>query len=263
MAVDDNDNTGYQLNEDEETVYEPEEEHYGTGSDEPDSPKKKPSRKKAIIAIIIIAVVLFFGYKIIHSIGGKKELKPISVPSVTKTTAAITPAPIATSASATKAAEPVAKTDGTIGKIKQLQQQSSTAIDALKQQQQSNQAALQKLHQKLSNINERIESIQNLTQSTSSKIQQITNMQQQARRIALARRSRIRAANARALRRKKSYFVQAVIPGRAWLRGADGSAITISKGDNIPGYGKVISIDPYSGTVVMSSGIKLYYGINN
>lgn len=47
--------------------------------------------------------------------------------------------------------------------------------------------------------------------------------------------------------------VQAAIPGRAWLRSENGQLITVIPGDEVPGFGRVVSIDPTTGTVVMSS----------
>lgn len=43
--------------------------------------------------------------------------------------------------------------------------------------------------------------------------------------------------------------VQAVIPGRAWLRDVKGRLLTVQVGDQIPGYGTVISIDAHKGIV--------------
>lgn len=48
-------------------------------------------------------------------------------------------------------------------------------------------------------------------------------------------------------------IVQAAIPGRAWLRSETGQLMTVIPGDEVPGYGRVVSIDPTTGTVVMSS----------
>ena len=47
--------------------------------------------------------------------------------------------------------------------------------------------------------------------------------------------------------------VQAAIPGRAWLRSERGELLTVIPGDEVPGYGRVVSIDAASGTVVTSS----------
>ncbi|HLF66267.1 MAG TPA: hypothetical protein VI522_01485, partial [Gammaproteobacteria bacterium] len=47
--------------------------------------------------------------------------------------------------------------------------------------------------------------------------------------------------------------VQAAIPGRAWLLSEFGELITVARGDEVPGYGRVLNIDPVAGTVTMSS----------
>ncbi len=47
--------------------------------------------------------------------------------------------------------------------------------------------------------------------------------------------------------------VQAAIPGRAWLMSESGELISVARGDDVPGYGRVMSIDPVAGTVTMSS----------
>lgn len=62
--------------------------------------------------------------------------------------------------------------------------------------------------------------------------------------------------------RGNSYFIQAIIPGRAWLQDTEGRTITVTYGDSIPGLGKVTKIDPENGVVVTSAGIKIMYGIN-
>lgn len=59
------------------------------------------------------------------------------------------------------------------------------------------------------------------------------------------------------------YNVQAIIPGRAWLRSDAGDTVTVAEGDVIRGLGKVTKIDPYDGVVVINTGMKtlsLSYG---
>jgi intracellular multiplication protein IcmG len=50
------------------------------------------------------------------------------------------------------------------------------------------------------------------------------------------------------------YYIQAVIPGRAWLIGTNGSTLTVREGTKIAGYGIVKLIDPLQGRVITSSG---------
>lgn len=51
-----------------------------------------------------------------------------------------------------------------------------------------------------------------------------------------------------------AYYIQAVIPGRAWLMSSNGSTLTVREGTVIPGYGVVKLIDPEQGKVMTSSG---------
>lgn len=50
------------------------------------------------------------------------------------------------------------------------------------------------------------------------------------------------------------YYIQAVIPGRAWIIASNGSTLTVREGTKIAGYGVVKLIDPLDGRVVTSSG---------
>jgi len=64
---------------------------------------------------------------------------------------------------------------------------------------------------------------------------------------------------------KVPYSVQAIIPGRAWLRSDSGEAVTVAEGDTIKGLGRVTKIDPYDGVVEINTGnrvISLSYGSN-
>ncbi len=51
-----------------------------------------------------------------------------------------------------------------------------------------------------------------------------------------------------------TYYVRAMIQGRAWLVNSSGATLTISTGDQLPGYGEIREIDPDKGIVMTSSG---------
>lgn len=53
---------------------------------------------------------------------------------------------------------------------------------------------------------------------------------------------------------KIHYYVQAIIPGRAWLVSSQGQTLTLRVGSTLPGYGIVKSIDADQGRVMMSTG---------
>lgn len=62
---------------------------------------------------------------------------------------------------------------------------------------------------------------------------------------------------------KISYNVQAIIPGRAWLKSDNGETVTVAEGDLIKGLGRITKIDPYDGIVEINTGnrmVSLSYG---
>lgn len=56
---------------------------------------------------------------------------------------------------------------------------------------------------------------------------------------------------------KVAYSVQAIIPGRAWLRSDNGETVTVAEGDVIKDLGRVTKIDPYDGVVEINTGTKV------
>jgi intracellular multiplication protein IcmG len=56
-----------------------------------------------------------------------------------------------------------------------------------------------------------------------------------------------------------SYYVKAMIQGRAWLMTSEGETLTVSEGDMLPGYGLINSINPKDGTITTSSGTVIGY----
>lgn len=60
-----------------------------------------------------------------------------------------------------------------------------------------------------------------------------------------------------------TYTVKAMVPGRAWLQGSNGSTLTVGVGNEVPHMGTVASVDVNSGTVTMGDGTVLTYNTNN
>jgi SpoU rRNA methylase family enzyme len=59
---------------------------------------------------------------------------------------------------------------------------------------------------------------------------------------------------AKKTRSSMALSIDAIIPGRAWLRDANGKLYTVAPGDEIPGYGRVLEINARDGLVKMSFG---------
>jgi hypothetical protein len=73
-------------------------------------------------------------------------------------------------------------------------------------------------------------------------------------------------AEARSTEPKAIYSVQAIIPGRAWLKSESGDTVTVAEGDYLKNYGRITKIDPYDGIVDIDTGkrvITLTYGVGS
>ena len=74
-------------------------------------------------------------------------------------------------------------------------------------------------------------------------------------RVVTIKRTRSRPVTShRPSTRPVHYFIQAVIPGRAWLVATNGATLTVREGTMVAGYGMVKLIDPRQGRVLTSSG---------
>jgi hypothetical protein len=72
-----------------------------------------------------------------------------------------------------------------------------------------------------------------------------------------ASENNVPAAEPQAFEPKTSYNVQAIIPGRAWLRSDNGETVTVAEGDIVKDLGRVSKIDPYDGVVEINTGSKM------
>lgn len=58
------------------------------------------------------------------------------------------------------------------------------------------------------------------------------------------------------------YYVQAIIPGRAWIGDSNGRIITVTQGDRVEALGSTVTnIDPINGIVTLSNGMQIEYGM--
>jgi hypothetical protein len=63
-----------------------------------------------------------------------------------------------------------------------------------------------------------------------------------------------------------AFSVQAIIPGRAWLKSENGETVTVAEGDILKNYGRIMKIDPYDGVVQVDANGKimtLSYGVTS
>lgn len=229
--------------------YFPKDEEYHfnepSGGDIFGTPKKtnpiiERLKNRNVILAIVGIVAFFIFYKIIGLVihaGQSKTIKPVTTTTTRSQELTISPAQI------------------TNNRLTSLESRTNAANTRLEQ--------LETMASELqNNVNQMQSQLSNLANSVQVLSNQIT--QQQADMSAFLEAQKKPVVKKRAVRRggfvsKKSYSIQGLVPGRAWLKDSSGESLTIQVGDNLPGYGTVEEIDPLAGKVKTSSGIIIRY----
>ena len=109
------------------------------------------------------------------------------------------------------------------------------------------------INSNINNLNAKIADLSQLVATLSSKVEEQSN---QIAHLLVVRTAppKISHVVKRVTVPQLSYYIQAAIPGRAWLIASNGSTLTVREGTNIVGYGRVKLIDPNQGRVLTSSG---------
>lgn len=126
-------------------------------------------------------------------------------------------------------------------------------------------ARLEKLETGLSGINATMSEIEGKLANLNNTLQILSNeIAQQQTQISAFEATRRKPSptikQKRTVIPAESYYLQAVVPGRAWLKRKSGATATVSVGNRLPGYGEIESIDPELGVVRTSSGRDITYG---
>jgi len=126
---------------------------------------------------------------------------------------------------------------------------------------------LAKFNEAITAMDRRLSSLTSTTTSLSKDVGSVRNEVGQVRRVlredgldvnlgaitGKKQRGEVGAANVSI--EEPEYVVHAVIPGRAWLKSRKGHIVTVTEGDTIGNYGKILVIDAASGVVLTSSGV--------
>ncbi len=229
--------------------------------------KKKPWVLAIGAAIVLIFVLLIYSFV---SSEGKTEKKVTQLAPVTQGTLANQPTSIASIQTAPEAPQQAQQNSQTI----KQQQTLSSALGSESTTATPTNNRVGKLEQQMGTYQQKIDELSQVAQGNA---QQIARLQTTLQQMDSALQSMSRAMssvqseekkvhdamNAKASGKKaKTYYVEAIIPGRAWLKVSDGTTLTVSPGVEIPGLGRVTRIDPDSGTVKTTTGKVIRYGIN-
>lgn len=110
------------------------------------------------------------------------------------------------------------------------------------------------IHDQVQALNTRVMTIESQMKQL---IQALTRQPETTRSVSTQQPTSIAAPIEHMAEPRISYNVQAIIPGRAWLRSDAGETVTVAEGDMIKNLGRVTKIDPYDGVVEVNTGNKI------
>lgn len=201
-------------------------------------------KRNAIIAVIAF-IFLMITYKFIGAYLANKKTEISPVPTLTSAPASVIESKPAASPPPPSVPE-ITNHDlqSKISKIEVRQENLSSEISTANGQISDVSSNVETLTGKITDLNSAIAVLSEKLDAQSREIERLTS-----RAVA---KPVIHAA--RPAKHYLKYYVQAIIPGRAWLVATNGSTLTVREGSTLAGYGKVKLIDPNQGRVITSSG---------
>ncbi len=217
-------------------------------------------RRNALIAVAVFFLFMLL-YKIFSAVFTSKDqtIKPVEVTSVTTTKNSPEyndPEPITvipeTPTLNTNTRAPVNSTSSTINV--QMERQ----LTALQSNQQSMQTQVATMTNQLNSVNHNVGALLSKMAELNQIIEKLhTQVDLQSHEIVrLTEHARPKRPKMIPVSKTPviKYYLQAVIPGRAWLIATNGTTLTVREGTLVQGYGVVKLIDPSQGMVLTSSG---------
>jgi len=217
-------------------------------------PSRAPGQKNVIRNAVIVLVVVFLAmliYKFTMMFLSRKPAVKSAVPVVTVTQPK--PAPVETPpvkeevpSAANEALTEAHLLKQKIAEMELSQQDVRDDVTRMNEQVNNATTAMSDLTAKMSKLSETIDTLSQAVAQQSKQIEHFQTMQilhKKPKKVI-----RIEAAP------RLQYFIQAIIPGRAWLMASNGSTLTVRVGTRIYGYGVVTHIDAKVGLVRMSDG---------
>lgn len=260
---------------DDQANYTVEAEMSPTSSAVAVSPKEKfiekiKEHRRLITGLILFFVLMIIVYKLITPTQTNPTATtdftaaPAKIPAKTMTSTVVqSPAPVTTTVSVPSAPlqPPVIAPAPTVqDRLIALEQQNSQIMNALQseyaQRMSSYEAQNKDVEDKLEKLNARITNIETALTQLIPVVQGLNKSAQAATTTSPKRTT---------AETKVPYTVEAIIPGRAWLKTEAGDTVTVAEGDVVKGLGRVRRINPYDGVVEIDTGkrtVTLSYGFS-
>lgn len=215
---------------------------------------KKDIKRNAIVAIVIIVFIMVM-YKLIgylffasndQQVAIKKTPTPITEVAPQPQPTEISPVPV----QSMQPMQPVIAVDTSdltkkVAAIEIAQQNVRSEVSSVSQQVGTVNNNVNNLNTQINNLNQVITNLSNQLAKQSEEINTL---------MARSQPKRVMKPIVKVYTKPLIYYIQAVIPGRAWLIATNGSTLTVREGSKINGYGVVQLIDSLQGRVITSSG---------
>ena len=201
------------------------------------------SRKLIVFGLIIAVIVFFIFYHFASTWNNPFSELHHGAASHDSSTAMPSPAQIAREEQQSRIAAAKAQADA-------LEAKSNALDQTINQQQQA-------ITQLQSNMETLQESVNTLTTSVSTLTQKFDALDSKLTKPVVKQASRAASAPP-----PVTYFVRAMVPGRAWLQASNGSTLSVAAGNEVPGHGTVSNVALSSGQVIMSDGSVFTYNID-
>jgi intracellular multiplication protein IcmG len=120
------------------------------------------------------------------------------------------------------------------------------------------QEKMTQLESNLSDVHRQLAAANQTIQTLSQQLQQQVAAQA-GKPVVPEKKSKVSAPKATPVVELPAYYIQAMVPGRAWLVNQKGTATTVGIGDELPGYGIINAIDVNQGLVITTQGKLISY----
>lgn len=215
--------------------------------------KSQPNLNSRLIirnALIVLGGIIFMMvlYKFIASVFfGKKTIEKAAVVAPPVTTVTLPPEPIP---------KPLVQAESTL--VPSVDKDINQKLSVLEVSQQSLRSDISSTNNQLNGINSNLSTINSkfaeLNATINSLAAKIEEQSHQIDQLTAHRQVKKIRHRVRTTVHYPKYFLQAVIPGRAWLIATNGATLTVREGNTLAGYGVIKLIDPNQGRVITSSG---------
>ena len=231
-------------------------------------PKKNITRNALVVVGVIVFIMLMYKF-----IGGmfskststptKENVNPAPMAEVTPPPPQLQPQPQLQTTPTQIPQEPI-QPQPTVQPQAPAAQENNTALQqkvaSIEASQQTVQSEVSSMSQQVGNVNNNVNALNAQITKLNQMISVLNNQVTKQSEIINVLMERTKPKPVKRVVRVRDvvpqiiYYINAVIPGRAWLIGTNGSTLTVREGTKIAGYGTVRLIDSMQGRVLTSSG---------